>query len=45
MLLHWWLSRGDRRTRNRIAQIQADTPWEGPPDSPPQERTILPNGN
>jgi hypothetical protein len=51
MLLHWWLNRGDRRTRSRIAQIQSDTPWEGPqegdagPGPPPQERTILPNGN
>jgi hypothetical protein len=53
LLLHWWLNRGDRQFRTRIAQIQAERTWEVPVETdtdvvkapPPQERTILPNGN
>jgi hypothetical protein len=53
LLLHWWLNRGDRHFRARMAQLQADRPWEGPPEvvapnnnsSSPQDRTVLPNGN
>jgi hypothetical protein len=56
ILLHWMLSRGDRRFRNRIARIQEATPWSGTAENepgtlehdsptPPQARGILPNGN
>jgi hypothetical protein len=49
LLLHWWLNRGDRKFRARMAQLQTGQPWEGPAGGedapPPQERTIHPNGN
>jgi hypothetical protein len=52
LLLHWWLNRGDVRVRTRMARLKAAQPWQGPGEepprengSPPQERTIHPNGN